>query len=397
VRLPATLGASAAGITVGWQITSVGAVADTVGEGYGVSLAAVGLLTTAMFITHLAVQLPGGRLIDRVGARFVAIIGITIVGGSNALALITPEFGLGLTARALMGVGTGLTFIAGSDYVRSMVGSAFAQGMYGGINLGMGGVALAVVPIFESSLEWRAPFLTGAVLSLVSLAAFAASPSDRSRVRAGSPAKAQGPPFRALRPRGLSPLVVIHAASFGLNVVVANWIIVLLERAGDYSTRTAATIGALSLLAGVVTRPLGGWVVRERPDRARELIGLSLLTGGTGVAVLAWAGPPVVMALAGIVVGLSAGFPFAAAFTGAAKARPEMPGTSVAYVNALASVAILIGTPLVGLTFSLPGDGRIGFLVVGAFWAVAVLALPSRKLLGVEEAPKPPDRVTPTL
>jgi len=82
VRLPATLGASAAGITVGWQITSVGAVADTVGEGYGVSLAAVGLLTTAMFITHLAVQLPGGRLIDRVGARFVAIIGIAIVGGA---------------------------------------------------------------------------------------------------------------------------------------------------------------------------------------------------------------------------------------------------------------------------------------------------------------------------
>ena len=397
MRLPATLGASAAGITVGWQITSVGAVADTVGEGYGVSLAAVGLLTTAMFITHLAVQLPGGRLIDRVGARFVAIIGIAIVGGSNALALVAPEFGLGVTARALMGVGTGLTFIAGSDYVRSMVGSAFAQGMYGGINLGMGGVALAVVPIFESSLEWRAPFVTGAVLSLVSFAAFVASPSDRSRARDYSPAKVPRPPFRALRPRSLSPLVVIHTASFGLNVVVANWIVVLLERAGDYSTRTAATIGALTLLAGVVTRPLGGWVVRERPDRTRELIGLSLLTGGTGVAVLAWAGPPFVMALAGIVVGLSAGFPFAAAFTGAAKARPEMPGTSVAYVNALASVAILIGTPLVGLTFSLPGDGRIGFLVVGAFWALAVLALPTRKLLGVEEAPEHPDRATATI
>ncbi len=296
-----------------------------------------------------------------------------------------------------MGVGTGLTFIAGSDYVRSMVGSAFAQGMYGGINLGMGGVALAVVPIFESSLEWRAPFVTGAVLSLVSFAAFVASPSDRSRARDYSPAKVPRPPFRALRPRSLSPLVVIHTASFGLNVVVANWIVVLLERAGDYSTRTAATIGALTLLAGIVTRPLGGWVVRERPDRTRELIGLSLLTGGTGVAVLAWAGPPFVMALAGIVVGLSAGFPFAAAFTGAAKARPEMPGTSVAYVNALASVAILIGTPLVGLTFSLPGDGRIGFLVVGAFWALAVLALPTRKLLGVEEAPEHPDRATATI
>lgn len=385
MRLPATVGASAAGITVGWQVSNVGSVADTVALGYGVSLAAVGLLTAAMFVTHLAIQLPGGRLIDRVGARMVAIGGISIVGSTNALALVTPDFGLGVTARAIMGFGTGLTFIAGSDYVRSMVGSAFAQGVYGGINLGMGGVAIAVVPLFEDSLEWRAPFATGAVLSLVSLAAFAMSPPDRSR-RVDSEPRPPSPPMRALRPLGLSPLVAIHAASFGLNVVVANWIVVLLERAGDYSTRTAAAVGALTLLAGVLTRPLGGWVIREHPDRTRGLIGLSLLSGGAGVAALAWAGPPPLMALAGIVVGLSAGFPFAAAFTGAAKARPSMPGTSVAYVNALASVAILVGTPLVGLSFSLPGDGRIGFIVVGSVWALTVLALPSRRLLGLEPA-----------
>ncbi len=391
MRLPATVGASAAGVTVGWQVTSVGAVADTVAQGYGVSLAAVGLLTTAMFVTHLIVQLPGGRLIDRVGARVVAIWGIAIVGSMNALALLAPEYGLGLTARALIGLGTGLTFIAGSDYVRSMVGSAFAQGMYGGINLGMGGVALAVVPLFEGSLGWRAPFATGAALSLVSAAALLASPADRAR-RVESGTSRATAPMRALRPLGLSPLVLIHAASFGLNVVVANWIVVLLERAGDYSTRTAAIIGALTLMAGVITRPLGGWVMREHPDRARALIGLSLLSGGAAVVALASAGPPPLMALAGIVVGLSAGFPFAAAFTGAAKARPSMPGTSVAYVNALASIAILVGMPLVGLSFSLESDGRIGFIVVGTLWALTVLALPSRRLLGLEPAPSQPEQ-----
>ena len=119
----------------------------------------------------------------------------------------------------------------------------------------------------------------------------------------------------------------------------------------------------------------------------RPLIAFSLLLGGAGVATLAWAGPVPVMALAGIAVGLAAGFPFAAAFTGAARARPAMPGTSVAYVNALASIVILAGAPLVGLTFSLPGDGRIGFLVVGGLWALTVLALPSRRLLGLETGP----------
>ena len=390
-RLPATLGASAAGITVGWQVANVGAVADTVGEGYGVSLAAVGVLTTAMFVTHLAVQLPGGRLIDRVGARSVAIAGITLIGIMNAVALITPAFALGVSARALLGIGTGLTFIAGSDYVRSMVGTPFAQGLYGGINLGMAGVSLAVVPLFESTLEWRAPFATAAVLSIVSVLAFAASPSDR-RGRDATAIAAERPPFRALRPAGLFPLVAIHAASFGLNVVIANWVVVLLERAGNYATSTAAAVGALTLLSGIVTRAVGGWVVRTYPERARALIGLSLLSGGAATAALAWAGPVPLMVIAGIVVGLSAGFPFAAAFTGAARARPDMPGTSVAYVNALASVVILLGTPLVGLTFSLRGDGRIGFLIVGALWALTVVALPSRQLLGVARTPSSEQR-----
>ena len=78
--------------------------------------------------------------------------------------------------------------------------------------------------------------------------------------------------------------------------------------------------------------------------------------------------------------------------TGAAKARPSMPGTSVAYVNALASIAILVGAPLVGLSFSLESDGRVGFIVVGALWALTVLALPSRRLLGLEPAPSQPEQ-----
>ena len=57
------------------------------GDAYGVSLAAVGLLTTALFVTHLAVQIPGGRLIDRVGARTVGLAALAIVAAANAIAL----------------------------------------------------------------------------------------------------------------------------------------------------------------------------------------------------------------------------------------------------------------------------------------------------------------------
>jgi hypothetical protein len=41
-----------------------------------------------------------------------------------------------------------------------------------------------------------------------------------------------------------------------------------------------------------------------------------------------------------------------------------------------AALTILVGTPLVGLSFSLPGDGRLGFAVVAALWALAALCAP---------------------
>jgi hypothetical protein len=37
---------------------------------------------------------------------------------------------------------------------------------------------------------------------------------------------------------------------------------------------------------------------------------------------------------------------------------------------------IVIGVPLVGLTFSLPGDGRAGFVVLGILAGLAALLTP---------------------
>ena len=71
------------GAAVTWNISNVGAIAGVMGASYGVSLAAVGLLTTGLFVTHLAVQIPGGRLIDRVGARGVGLASLAVVAAAN--------------------------------------------------------------------------------------------------------------------------------------------------------------------------------------------------------------------------------------------------------------------------------------------------------------------------
>ena len=69
MRLRAAAGGLALALSAGWNVANIGAVADRLSDAYGVSLAVVGLLTTALFVTHAAIQIPAGRLCDRYGAR----------------------------------------------------------------------------------------------------------------------------------------------------------------------------------------------------------------------------------------------------------------------------------------------------------------------------------------
>ena len=178
-------------------------------------------------------------------------------------------------------------------------------------------------------------------------------------------------------------LAALYAASYGLSVVVGNWVIELIERHTTMSAGVAAAVGGLTLLLNVVARPFGGWVLRTHPARARAVVGASLVVGALGTAALAAAGPAWLAILGSALVGFAAGVPFSAMFTGAAATRPEAPAAAVGFVNSLADAAILAGTPLVGLTVAMAGEGRIGFVVIAVLWAAALLALPSRRSLGV--------------
>jgi MFS transporter, NNP family, nitrate/nitrite transporter len=382
----AVVGGCALGLATGWNVSNVGAIASDVADAYGVSLAVIGVFTTALFVTHLAVQIPGGRASDRFGARRAGLAALVVIMAGDGLALIAPVAALAIGARALTGVGTGLAFISGSAYVRASGGSPFAQGLFGGIGLAGGGVALAVVPVLEGTLGWRSPYWTSLTVAAAALGLLSVAPADRA---GAVPARQEGVPRGVLGDRRLYRLAALYAASLGLSLVVANWAVELLERTAGAGKGAAGIVGGLALLLGVITRPLGGWILREHPERVRVSVGASLAAGAVGTAALVVGDPLGLAAAGGALLGLAAGIPFAPAFTGAALARPDAPAAAVGLVNGSASVVALVGTPLLGLTFSLAGDGRVGFAAVAALWLVALALLPSRRDLGVSSVPEP--------
>jgi MFS family permease len=178
-------------------------------------------------------------------------------------------------------------------------------------------------------------------------------------------------------------LAALHMASFGLSLVVANWLVTLLKDEG-YGSATAGGISSLVLVAGIVSRPLGGVVYAHFADGGRLVIVGSLLAGTAGMLALAAGGPAVVAVLATLAVGISAGLPLATVMVGAGRVRPDAPGTAVGYVNMLGNAVVFCGTPLLGLAFATAHGGRVGFAVVGALWAAPLLGL--RGLLRTLEA-----------
>jgi MFS transporter, ACS family, glucarate transporter len=369
----AAVGGVAVGLAMGWNIAALGAVATRLSHAYGVGLATIGLFTTVQFVVHMVMQIPGGRAADRFGARNTAFVGLLLVSVGSAAALPAADPALGFLGRAIVGLGTGFGFIAGSDYIRASGGSPFVQGLYGGASVLAPGLALAIVPALADHVGFRAPYASGIAVAAVCAVLLVFAPAAPRTLRHAGERLDSG----FFRDRLLYRLSAIHAASFGFSVIVGNWVDTLLEHHG-YSKGVAAATGSLTLLLGFFTRVAGGPLLR-RPDASRW-VAASLVVAGAGAIALALPLPLAALVAAAAVVGLASGVPFAMAFTGAAAARPDSPGAAVGFVNGWAAFAVVVGTPLVGLTFSLPGDGRVGFLVLGILAAVAALATPRRAM-----------------
>jgi MFS family permease len=172
---------------------------------------------------------------------------------------------------------------------------------------------------------------------------------------------------------------VAHTASFGLSVIAGNWAVSLLQHDG-YGRRLAGAVAALTLLGGLVTRPLGGRAVQRWREGAAWLLGASMVAGAVGtVLLLLDISLPARVAGASL-LGLAAGIPFAAAFAGAQVIRRDSPGAAIGFINSCATLLIALGTPLVGVTFSMAGQGRAGFAAIAGLWALSALAVRPSKL-----------------
>ncbi len=337
---------------------------------FGITQADAGLLTTAVFLTHALMQVPGGRLADHFGpTRVVAFALAWVCAGSFAIAF-AHAFWVLLFWKAFTGIGTGTCFAAGARYtVSSFTGRDLhtAQGFYGAsVVLGSGFVIFGV-PQMIGAFGWRGAFLCSTAVGAVVLIAWilAAPRPDHIVKAAGSLAEVIGS-------RQLWLLGVVQMASFGLMIVAGAWITTLLASGFHLSLKTAGIMGSLVLLLGLITRPAGGWLVQRM--RITTLIRVALLVNALACVTLAW-GQWLPLTFAAILaLGAGCGIPYAGVFNRAAALFPGRAGAAMGLVNMIGIMMILAGAPAVGYLADTTGQFRTGFLVLGGFAALAAAA-----------------------
>ncbi|MBI5281992.1 MAG: MFS transporter [Candidatus Solibacter usitatus] len=333
------------------------------------SLAMAGLLTTGIFVTHAAMQVPGGHLADRLGARRVVLAGLAVVAAGNLGMAGAGAYWHLLAWKIVTGVGTGVSIVAGARYIAEVYAGErahLAQGFYGGSILLGSGFVILVVPRLLMQVGWRGSFLATTGLAVAAwLIWLAAAPAHQ---KAGGHAAVRLSELAL--DRRLWLLGVAQMSSFGLQIVVGTWITLYLKLEVGLGAAQAGLVGSSVLLLGMILRPLGGALVRV--TGARRLLVGSLLASAAGCFMLARQGGSLGWAAAAILlVGIGCGLPYAAIFTGAAAMHPSRAGAAMGLVNMIGIVMILVAPPAIGYLVDWSGSFHSSFLTLGSFALLA--------------------------
>lgn len=325
-----------------------------------------GFLTTAIFLTHALMQIPGGHLADKYGPKKVLCIALTVVCIGNFGISFAESYNLLLFWKFFVGFGTGVSFVSGARYIYQSIPLEklfIYQGYYGAsVLLGSGFVIFAVPQIARFYDNWSPAFiLTSAVAftTLLIVLFFAPKPFAKEHPHSSL--------LTMLSNGQLYLLGLVQMASFGLVIVIGSWITEMLKENFSFDNKIIIPfIASLVLLLGIFTRPWGGKLVSQ--IGVRKLLVISLLLNTAGCFILAFFTTYLYIAIFAIILlGIGCGLPYAGLFNRAAELFPGRAGAAMGLVNMLGIIFILVAAPLVGKIADWTGNFSSAFISLGLF------------------------------
>jgi predicted MFS family arabinose efflux permease len=302
LRLAACTGAAALLQIDGTLIT---VALPAVGRSLEVAAGPLAAVLTAYFAAYALALFPGGRLVDRLGSRRLALTGLGLFGLGAAAGALAPTFEVLLLSRVAQGAGAGLVSpaaLAGAVSAFPPERRGVALGLWGAGS----GIANLLGPLLGGVLTvllgWRADWWALVPMSLLAGAAVWAVLPPGVRVD-------ESPELGGLRQRPVAAAALVSMLTF--TVLIGTFFLAqqYLQEAGGLSALGAgATLIFVAVLVAVAA-PLAGRLTDARGERLPAVLGfaaagLALGVLGLGEVPLSGAGALPFLGVVGIGLGL---------------------------------------------------------------------------------------------
>jgi MFS family permease len=328
----------------------------SVARGLHTSSGSTAVVLSSYFIAYALALLPAGSLVDRFGARRLALLGLGVFAIGAGAGAVAPTIGVLVAMRVVQGVGAGLVSpaaLAGavSGFPPERRGSALGiWGASAGISNLLGPVLGGLLTV---GLGWRADWW-----ALVPLALVAAAGIWRSVPRTIHGEDASHPVLNGTVLAASFVAALTFAVMIGCFYLAEQY----LQRAAGFSALGAsAVLVVVALLVGAAA-PLAGRLVDEHGERLPAVAGF--IAAAVGLLVLGIPGVPLhspVTLLPLIPVGVGLGMLFVPTSRAALNATPL---ASHGRTSAVLSVGRLLGAAA--------GAGLAGIAVAGGVHASKV-------------------------
>jgi MFS family permease len=283
LRLAACIGAAAL-LQIDGTIVTV--ALPSLGDDLDVNSHRLSGVLTAYFVAYGVMLFPGGALVDRVGCRRIALIGLALFAGGAVIGALAQSFALLIASRLVQGAGAGLVSpasLAGavSGYPPARRGAAL--GLWGASS----GVANLVGPVVGGlltvAIDWRACWWF--LVPASGVAAWAIARYVPRELRDD-----ETPDTAGLRQRVIGAAAVVAALTF--VVMIGTFFLAqqyLQEEAGYSALGAAAALTVIAVMVGVGA-PLAGQLSDSRGERPTAILGFGVTA--LGLAVLGIPGVP---------------------------------------------------------------------------------------------------------
>ncbi|PKQ35254.1 MAG: MFS transporter [Actinobacteria bacterium HGW-Actinobacteria-11] len=385
--------------------TSLGAVGVEAADRFQADASTLALFAVVQLAVYGGMQIPVGVLLDRFGSRPIMTVGMLLMAAGQLTMALSPNIGIAIFARVLLGAGDAAIFPAVLRLVATWFpaqrGPLMVQ--FTGI-IGQAGQLIALVPLAAllHATTWSITFGSIAGLGLlfailVALVIRNHPPeqgadvtvnTDTGVVRVVTSAIDTGVGIRAAwaHPGTRLAFWSHFTTPFAGTAFVLLWGMPFLTAGEGLDTAHAAGIISVYVVAGMFLGPIIGDLSRRHPNHRS----LALVLPAVGVQMAAWiavialpeAAP--IWLLYVLAIALATGGP--ASMIAFDHARTHNPShrlsTATGVTNAGGFIAALIAIFLIGLALDLQGAGtpetysleafRIAFLMPIPLWVLGV-------------------------